>query len=347
MECPKCGYNNSDEALYCNLCHEVFKRESDYREPSAFYEPYKTEKKHWKKWIGFDVALTILVIIGLGLWGYKFIEKKKFEPVKTTRLETSTTGFGNVFSDLTKFNEKISYPSYTTDNFIIYGQKEDEIKNIGQKIELYVDLPIKIGMGYFGFWQKGKVHIYIHNTAHDYQKITGKNDKTSGCSFGETRSIHSYLGAEYLFEAIIPHELCHVILYEFMKQEKIPKWIDEGLATFVEGQYCHVYNQQYQELLNKIRSGKYFPLEALDNTNITKGKEVENIHLWYVQTLSIVTYLLNEYGQDKFFHNFLLNMKNGKDLDFSLSAAYSPGITCMSELEQRWLEYIKTHKQTW
>ncbi|PIY20069.1 hypothetical protein COZ13_02035, partial [Candidatus Desantisbacteria bacterium CG_4_10_14_3_um_filter_40_18] len=32
MECPKCGYNNDSEALYCNLCHEVFKRASDYNE---------------------------------------------------------------------------------------------------------------------------------------------------------------------------------------------------------------------------------------------------------------------------------------------------------------------------
>ncbi|MEK7812730.1 MAG: peptidase MA family metallohydrolase, partial [Candidatus Desantisbacteria bacterium] len=193
----------------------------------------------------------------------------------------------------------------------------------------------------------GKVHVYIHNTANDYQKITNKNAQTSGCSFGELRSIHSYLDAEYLFEAIIPHELCHVILYEFMEHNKIPKWIDEGLATFAETRYCSAYNQQYQELLNKIRAGKYFPVEALDNTNITKGKEIENIHLWYVQTLSIVTYLLNEYGQDKFFNNFLLNLKNGKDLDCSLSAAYSPDITCMSELEQRWLEYVRTHKQVW
>lgn len=347
MECPKCGYNNSGEALYCNLCHEIFKKESDYKEPSAFYEPYKAEKKHWKKWIAFDVVLTILVIIGLGLWGYKFIEKKKSEPVQTTQLETSTTGFGDIFSDLTRFNKKISYPSYETSHFIIYGQDKEKIKDIGQKIEPYIELPIKIGIGDFGFWQKGKVHIYIHSTAQDYQKITSKNAQTSGCSFGEVRSIHSYFGVEYLLEAVIPHELCHIILYDFMEQKKIPKWIDEGLATLVETRYCNVYNPQYQELLNKIRAGKYFPLEALDNTDITKGKGIENIHLWYVQTLSIITYLLEHYGQDKFFRNFLINLKDGKDLDCSLSAAYSPDITCIGELEQRWLEYVKTHKQEW
>ncbi|MFH1860146.1 MAG: hypothetical protein ABH870_03915 [bacterium] len=347
MECPKCGYNNSDEALYCNLCHEVFKRQSDYKEPSAFYEPYRTERKHWKKWLGFDVALAILVIIGLGLWGHNFAKKKDLESVQTTQLETSTTGFDDIFSDLTKFNEKISYPSYETDHFIVYGQKEELVKNIGQKIESYIDLPIKTGIGDFGFWQKGKVHIYIHNTAQYYQKITGKNAQTSGCSFCETRSIHSYWEAEYLLEAVIPHELCHIVLHEFVENKKIPKWIDEGFATLVETRYCNVYNQQYQELLNKMRAGKYFPLEALDNTDIAKGKEIENIHLWYVQTLSIVTYLLDKYGQDRFFRNFLINLKDGKSLDYSLSAAYSPDITCMGELEQRWLEYIKANKQSW
>ncbi|MFH1096528.1 MAG: peptidase MA family metallohydrolase [Candidatus Desantisbacteria bacterium] len=353
MECPKCGYNNDSEALYCNLCHEVFKRASDYREPSSFYEPYRAERKHWKKWLGFDVALTLLIIVGLGLWGYKFMEKKNLESAKTIAsdtappLESSNTGFGDMFSDLTKFNKKIFYPSYEVEHFIIYGQKEDEVKALGQKMELYVDMPIKIGIGDFGFWQKGKVHIYIHNTSQDYQKITGRNSQTSGYSIFETRSIHSYWETEYLFEAVIPHELCHLILHAFMENKAMPKWIDEGFATFVETKYCHAYNLEYQRLLGIIKQGKYFPLEALDNTDITKGKEIENIHLWYVQTLSIVTYLIDNYGSDKFFRNFLINLRDGKNLDDSLSAAYSPDITCIGDLEQKWLEYIKTYKQAW
>lgn len=27
MKCPKCGYENKEEALYCNLCTEIFKKE--------------------------------------------------------------------------------------------------------------------------------------------------------------------------------------------------------------------------------------------------------------------------------------------------------------------------------
>ncbi len=132
-----------------------------------------------------------------------------------------------------------------------------------------------------------------------------------------------------------------------MEGKSIPKWIDEGFATFVETKYCQAYNSEYQRLLDIIKAGKYFPLEALDNTDITKGKELENIHLWYVQTLSIVTYLLDKYGSDKFFRNFLTNLRDGKSLDDSLSAAYSPDITCMNELEQKWLEYIRAYKQRW
>jgi len=353
MECPKCGYNNDSEALYCNLCHEVFKRASDYNEPSSFYEPYRAEKKHWKKWLGFDVALTMLIIVGLGLWGYKFMEKKKTESSKTIAsetilpLESSDIEFSDMFSDLTKFNKKVAYPSYEVEHFIIYGKKEDEVKALGQKMELYADMPVKIGIGDFGFWQKGKVHVYIHNTSRDYQKITGRSSQTSGYSIFKARSIHSYWDTEYLFEAVIPHELCHLILHEFMKNKAIPKWIDEGFATFVETRYCQAYNLEYQRLLDIIKQGKYFPLKALDNTDITKGKEIENIHLWYVQTLSIVTYLLDKYGSDKFFRNFLTNLRDGKNLDDSLSAAYSPDITCIGDLEQKWLEYIRANKQTW
>ncbi|MEW6606341.1 MAG: zinc-ribbon domain-containing protein [bacterium] len=27
LVCPKCGYKNSDDALYCNLCNKIFRKE--------------------------------------------------------------------------------------------------------------------------------------------------------------------------------------------------------------------------------------------------------------------------------------------------------------------------------
>ncbi|MFC2091690.1 M50 family metallopeptidase [Elusimicrobiota bacterium] len=35
MKCPKCGYENTDDALYCNLCQEIFKKEKKKEEEQS------------------------------------------------------------------------------------------------------------------------------------------------------------------------------------------------------------------------------------------------------------------------------------------------------------------------
>jgi hypothetical protein len=219
--------------------------------------------------------------------------------------------------------------------------------DIAGKIEEYYDIPTDLGLGESDFWTKDKVHIYIYDTPHQYAKATGKPSWTSGYGEFKTRTIYSHKNVEHLIDAVIPHELTHLVFADFMDfSNNYPKWLSEGLAMYEETKYCKAYIDNYKNILEQMKKGKYFSLDELTKIDISKEKRIEVVHFWYVQSMSVVTYLIDVYGRGRLY-TFCKNLREGMNLEEALEDAYSPHIKSLPELTGRWLNYIKTHEQTW
>lgn len=352
MECPKCGYNNPEEALFCNLCHAVFRKESPKRpEISQEEERYMIMHKHhepggWKRWVAVDVWLSLLVIIGVAFWATHSVMKRGKVQTKSEMLDMS--GEAKLSS---KLKSTPTQPTLTikreTSHFVVYSNDEILADDIAGKVEKYYDIPVDLGLGESNFWMKDKVHIYIYDTPQEYAKVTDKATWTSGYTEFKTRTIYSHKDVRDIIDAVIPHELTHLIFADFMNfSSNYPKWLSEGLAMYQETKSCKAYIEEYQNILEEMRRGKYFSLDELTEFDPSKGKNRKLIYWWYVQSMSVVTYLIEVYGRGRFY-TFCKNLREGMKLEEALADAYSPDIKSLPELTGRWLNYIKTHHQSW
>ena len=76
MKCPKCGYENKEEALYCNLCTEVFRKEKIQKPVKEKIKDYSGEFMPVRRRIIYNYLirffLLLLFILNISLRGSVF-----------------------------------------------------------------------------------------------------------------------------------------------------------------------------------------------------------------------------------------------------------------------------------
>jgi hypothetical protein len=95
----------------------------------------------------------------------------------------------------------------------------------------------------------------------------------------------------------------------------LPTWLDEGLATYGEGQL----NPQYQAALGQaINSGQLISVRSLSSPF---SAIAEQAYISYGESNSIATFLIQKYGKDKMIQ--LLNVfHQGSTYDDALKQVY-------------------------
>jgi hypothetical protein len=131
------------------------------------------------------------------------------------------------------------------------------------------------------------------------------------------------------------HELTHLVVHQatFSPYGQLPIWLDEGLATYNEG-----------ELDSDLRS--YLERAILEDELISVrslcspfSAYSEKAYLSYAQSYSLVEYLLDNYGQDKML-DLLTLFKQGSTYDKALTEVYGFDI---DGLDARWRGTLASH----
>jgi hypothetical protein len=130
----------------------------------------------------------------------------------------------------------------------------------------------------------------------------------------------------------IAHELAHVLIghYTFSCVDSTPNWIDEGLAMVTEGDL----DSYLQDIL----------LDAVDNDSLISVREVGQIFsaerelalLSYAESFSLVTYLLETYGDEPMLE-LLDHFRQGKSEDTALNEVYGFN---RDGLEMEWRDWL-------
>jgi len=142
------------------------------------------------------------------------------------------------------------------------------------------------------------VHLVVYNNSREFNDWHNVGlDWVGGEAFPDygitTQIVTSRLPDNYWLNAVVPHEISHLILYQaaYNPAAPIPVWLNEGIAQYNEFSKDNtVYLVE-----DAARSGKLIPL-----TSLAAGfgsHDEPRIRLSYAEGLSAVQYLVDTYGE--------------------------------------------------
>ncbi|MFC1658530.1 peptidase MA family metallohydrolase [Candidatus Omnitrophota bacterium] len=250
------------------------------------------------------------------------------------------------------------------DHFIIYfEQKQNFASKVLRKAEAnYERIASDLGYArYSNFWTwSNRVKIYIYPDQKSYVTHTGQPEWSYGMADYDKKEILGCSGSQDFLNSILPHEIAHLIFRDFVGfKGEVPLWLDEGVAQWEEEVSRDRIKKAIRDCLQRrallslsdimdmdIRLIKDTDRIHLRTTRI-EGKhsfiiiDGENlIHLFYLQSASLVGFLIERYGSDKF-TNFCRELRDGKRLEEALCSAYTTRLCSIEELEDKWIEYLK------
>lgn len=131
---------------------------------------------------------------------------------------------------------------------------------------------------------------------------------------------------------VIRHETVHLYLgnWERYSGQSLPLWLNEGLSEWFSGAMHFTYRE---ELLDTVVFDRVIPFASLE-TNFPKN--AERAQQAYLQSLSMVQYLAQQYGEGVF-KDIFDQYKRTESFNQALEASVSKNL---EELQEDWRKFI-------
>ena len=234
-------------------------------------------------------------------------------------------------------------------HFIVnYGSalSTDEANVLLRRAESYYDTVADL-VGYaryskFWTWDK-RVTITVYDDAASFQKATGQPPWSVGMAerdwtVSQTKAIVTYKQEDNFFDGMLPHEISHLILHDFIgSQANVPRWFDEGVAQLQEAEKKRIA-QKWMTLL--IREQKLPPIAVMMAMNIKGEQNPAKIKIFYTQSLSLIDFLVTHYDKESF-RELCRNLRDGKSFESALTNAYPQAFNSLADLERKWITSLK------
>ena len=182
--------------------------------------------------------------------------------------------------------------------------------------------------------------IYLYPTAKQYAQMTGQPEdspgfSTMGMNAGRIISRRLNLRADHpaMVQAVLPHEITHVILADFFTEQQIPRWADEGLAVLSEP--ADEQQRRAADLLTPLAENRLFAVDALMNMDYPDNRYWT---LYYAQSVSLSRFLV-EQGTSAQMIQFLQESQR-EGYEAALRRTYK--IDGFPDLQRRWLAYARS-----
>ncbi|MBM3189484.1 MAG: hypothetical protein FJZ90_12260 [Chloroflexi bacterium] len=176
------------------------------------------------------------------------------------------------------------------------------------------------------------VFVYVYNSARDMVVATSERGEgydemvtTLGVVVDEDTLL--LLGTHRDAERTLAHELSHIVvgLRTDNPFTDLPRWLDEGLAMYAEGQ---LPPDNQAALERAVRRDELLSVRSL--TSYTG--QADQVDLFYGEACSVVSFLLHTYGREKM-TELLSVFSEGARQENALQQVYGFGL---DELDARW-----------
>jgi len=187
----------------------------------------------------------------------------------------------------------------------LMGTCEDGLASLTQDIGTHPEKPIR---------------IYVYQSTSDLRgAMVFSQEWTGGVAFIDFGIITISISPSQLEwgKGALLHELTHLVVHQatFSPYGQLPLWLDEGLATNSEGEL----DSDLQASLNRaISEGTLISVRTLCSPF---SAYTDKARLSYAESYSLVTYLLDNYGQDRML-DLLTTLKQGSTYDEALTEVY-------------------------
>ncbi|MBF0570110.1 MAG: hypothetical protein HQL18_04995 [Candidatus Omnitrophica bacterium] len=196
---------------------------------------------------------------------------------------------------------------------------------------------------YADFWTWDKrVKIILFPDQISYARFTGQPKWSKGYASRDSRLFRdrvvvTYDGQSEIFSAILPHEIAHLVFWDLLAQRyaATPEWFEEGIAQLEEQDKREMVREAMRPV---AQAGKHIPFNVLRNLKPSEMQDETQVSLFYAQSLSMVTFLIEKYGQDAFYR-LSKELRDGRDFESALMSVYGGIFSSMSGMESRWVKY--------
>lgn len=209
-----------------------------------------------------------------------------------------------------------------SEHFIINytPEAEDYVYKINDDAEyFYRKITQEFGLVREKLWSwDERTKILIAKDKEEYLKNFSCPAWSSACVDYRNRIIYTY-PLQKDFSSILLHELTHIIFREYIGYNRMPIWLDEGMATYMEYRDT-MQSRMFVSLIKKvIEENKYIKFKDISRMySIESGSDTS---LFYAQAFSMVYFLKERFGRDDF-SEFLSFLRSGNALDDALRKAF-------------------------
>lgn len=250
-----------------------------------------------------------------------------------------------IFLHSAAFAEAPEYRELRSGHFIIKYQKEvkledvNSIKNISENFYRVITQEFNFLRDKLWLWDN-RAKIFIAKDQESYRKDFNCSDWSSACVNYHDKIIYTYPEHKQ-FKPVFAHELTHIIFREYLKASSLPLWLDEGVAVYVQEEYGgqRAYKHQLYKLKAAIDNNSYIKLSELTgiNAQTLNSKSKDFVTLFYLESFSIVNFLMKKYGRYRF-SQFLSCLRRGLGPQEALAKTYYY-LKDFNALEEHWKDY--------
>jgi hypothetical protein len=190
----------------------------------------------------------------------------------------------------------------------------------------------------------GAMQIYLCESREEYLErapYTPSWEQASALPAQDSIYIHR-LPPERLiyFEAVLAHELCHLLYHRFYPIQGNDAWLNEGLCDYLgyrfaldrAGMARHAWLDEH---VFSSLAGKALPFADFFRMDPHRLSDPQQVALFYRQGFSVVFMLLENYGKEHFLKFLRAYRSYGRDVDRALASVY-PTIQNMDDLSAVW-----------
>lgn len=225
---------------------------------------------------------------------------------------------------------------------VLYTADAVEAKDVAARAEsCYAAIAADLGFtryGDFWLWER-RVKILIYPTAEAFSTACQAPVWAAGRADARRHEIAGYhQGGKGFVEGVLPHEMAHLILNDFVGSDRLPLWVSEGFAQWEQS------GRDPRNFVLGAQGVDRLPFSEWAGFNVRREPGRDMAERYYRQSASVVGFMIATCGGERF-GRFCRALRDGKVMDKALEAAYPDHAPGLAQLEAAWVKYLEGVKR--